>query len=200
METTFTYKEENQAAEGGNANGTGVLRSSASLLNLGAPTAGSSLSNQPGATQSTKVTYYCLPGRLADLQNTTRFLANAQLFLSHFLNGPFPFKTYKQGSFLSGYFDCRLPTLLLVFVEDAYSKVNFGAEVVVLSSSLLHSEEVIDQTFISRRLQVIALASQWFGTTSPSPLTPHHGSFGEDPVQVVSRLLLNMRTTGSSLA
>lgn len=72
-----------------------------------------------------------------------------------------------------------LPLINQVFVEHTYSKVESYASIGIFSSDLLHGEDIIEQTFKTRRVPRIiffgplltyltqilseALAAQWFG-------------------------------------
>lgn len=67
-------------------------------------------------------------------------------FFESYLNVHLPFKQYKQ-----------------VFVESPYSKIEVGAGIAIFSTHLLHSHDIIDQVYETRRLLAIAISSQWFG-------------------------------------
>ncbi|KAM3578379.1 hypothetical protein VKS41_009125 [Umbelopsis sp. WA50703] len=88
---------------------------------------------------------FCLPGQVDELTNSASFLANAMHFYSQEY-GTYPFVNYK-----------------LVFVEEAWDPVVSCASMSICSVSLLHPAEVIDQTYETRRVLSIALATQWFG-------------------------------------
>ncbi|KAG0202200.1 hypothetical protein BGX28_005192 [Mortierella sp. GBA30] len=60
--------------------------------------------------------------------------------------GSYPFSTFK-----------------LVFVEDAWATTFTSATMAVCSTALLHSEDVIDQVYETRKVLTRALAQQWFG-------------------------------------
>lgn len=60
--------------------------------------------------------------------------------------GSYPFSDYK-----------------LVFVEDAWANVASSASLAICSSRLLHSADIIDQIYSTRRELSQELARQWFG-------------------------------------
>lgn len=60
--------------------------------------------------------------------------------------GSYPFSDYK-----------------LVFVQDAWSNIASSASLAICSSRLLHSADIVDQVYQTRRELSQELASQWFG-------------------------------------
>ncbi|KAI9488830.1 hypothetical protein BDB00DRAFT_25073 [Zychaea mexicana] len=88
---------------------------------------------------------FALPGHLDDLNMTCSFIMHAM----HFYNNDYssyPFTDYK-----------------IVFVEDAWCDTATSASLTVCSSHLLHSPDIIDQTYHTRWALSVALAKQWFG-------------------------------------
>ncbi|KAG0354057.1 hypothetical protein BGZ54_001872, partial [Gamsiella multidivaricata] len=88
---------------------------------------------------------FCPPGRAAELRHTCGFMTKAMEFFMHEI-GSYPFSSFK-----------------MVFVEDAWASTFTSATMAVCSTSLLYSEDVIDQVYDSRKLLTQALAQQWFG-------------------------------------
>ncbi|KAF9409000.1 hypothetical protein BGZ94_002120, partial [Podila epigama] len=88
---------------------------------------------------------FCPPGRMAELRETCPFMTKTMEFFMHEI-GSYPFSTFK-----------------MVFVEEAWSSVFTSATMAVCSTSLLYSEDVIDQIYETRKLLTQALAQQWFG-------------------------------------
>ncbi|KAG0202210.1 hypothetical protein BGX28_005202 [Mortierella sp. GBA30] len=88
---------------------------------------------------------FCPPGRVPELRYTCAFLVKAMEFFMHEI-GSYPFSTFK-----------------LVFVEDAWATTFTSATMAVCSTALLHSEDVIDQVYETRKVLTQALAQQWFG-------------------------------------
>ncbi|KAI9297903.1 hypothetical protein K502DRAFT_346691 [Neoconidiobolus thromboides FSU 785] len=56
-----------------------------------------------------------------------------------------------------------LDSLKIVFLQTSNIPMIVGAEVIIISLEFLHSDEIIDQTFETRRIIALALASQYFG-------------------------------------
>ncbi|KAG1450870.1 hypothetical protein G6F46_007102 [Rhizopus delemar] len=86
-----------------------------------------------------------LPGFEEELNVTCSFLMHAMHFYTQEY-GSYPFSDYK-----------------LVFVEDAWSNIASSASLAICSSRLLHSADIIDQIYQTRRELSQELARQWFG-------------------------------------
>ncbi|XP_058065181.1 transcription initiation factor TFIID subunit 2 [Anopheles bellator] len=93
-----------------------------------------------------EVTHFCLPHLLPLMRNTVRYLHEAFEFYEEALSTRYPFSCYKQ-----------------VFVDEIDSECNAYATMTILSTHLLHSIAIIDQTFHSRKLMSKAIAEQFFG-------------------------------------
>lgn len=94
-----------------------------------------------------EVTHFCLPNVLPLLKNTVRYVHEAFAFFEEVLASRFPFSCYKQ-----------------VFVDELEGGQHHAyATMTVLSTHLLHSIAIIDQTLISRRIMSKAIAEQFFG-------------------------------------
>ncbi|XP_050073652.1 transcription initiation factor TFIID subunit 2 [Anopheles maculipalpis] len=93
-----------------------------------------------------EVTHFCLPQLLPLLKNTVRFLHEAFEFYEEALSTRYPFSCYKQ-----------------VFVDEIDNECNAYATMTILSTHLLHSIAIIDQTFHSRKIMSKAIAEQFFG-------------------------------------
>lgn len=93
-----------------------------------------------------EVTHFCLPNLLPLLKNTVRYMHEAFEFYEEALSTRYPFSCYKQ-----------------VFVDEFESRCHAYATMTILSTHLLHSIAVIDQTFTSRKLMSKAIAEQFFG-------------------------------------
>ncbi|XP_053673216.1 transcription initiation factor TFIID subunit 2 [Anopheles nili] len=93
-----------------------------------------------------EVTHFCLPQLLPLLKNTVRYLHEAFEFYEEALSTRYPFSCYKQ-----------------VFVDEIDNECNAYATMTILSTHLLHSIAIIDQTFHSRKVMSKAIAEQFFG-------------------------------------
>lgn len=93
-----------------------------------------------------EVTHFCLPNLLPLLKNTVRYMHEAFAFFEEVLASRFPFSCYKQ-----------------VFVDELEGDAHAYATMTILSTNLLHSIAIIDQTMISRRIMSKAIAEQFFG-------------------------------------
>ncbi|CAO1304154.1 unnamed protein product [Diamesa hyperborea] len=93
-----------------------------------------------------EVTHFCLPNLLPLLKNTVRYMHEAFEFYEEALSTRYPFSCYKQ-----------------VFVDEFENGCHAYATMTILSSHLLHSIAIIDQTFISRTIMSKAIAEQFFG-------------------------------------
>ncbi|XP_041045460.1 transcription initiation factor TFIID subunit 2 isoform X5 [Carcharodon carcharias] len=93
-----------------------------------------------------EVTHFCLPQLLPLLKHTTSFLHEIFEFYEEILTCRYPYAYYKT-----------------VFVDEAYVEVASYASMSILSTNLLHSAMIIDQTPLTRRCLAQALAQQFFG-------------------------------------
>lgn len=93
-----------------------------------------------------EVTHFCLPHLLPLLKNTVRYMHEAFEFFEEVLASRYPFSCYKQ-----------------VFVDQLEGQSHAYATMTVLSTHLLHSIAIIDQTFVSRTIMSKAIAEQFFG-------------------------------------
>uniref|UniRef100_A0A182VCN1 Transcription initiation factor TFIID subunit 2 n=1 Tax=Anopheles merus TaxID=30066 RepID=A0A182VCN1_ANOME len=93
-----------------------------------------------------EVTHFCLPQLMPLLKNTVRYLHEAFEFYEEALSTRYPFSCYKQ-----------------VFVDEIDNECNAYATMTLLSTHLLHSIAIIDQTFHSRKMMSKAIAEQFFG-------------------------------------
>ncbi|CAH2011714.1 unnamed protein product [Acanthoscelides obtectus] len=93
-----------------------------------------------------EVTHFCLPNLLPLLKVTTRYMHEAFEFYEETLSNRYPYSCYKQ-----------------VFVDEAYEDYQSYATMSILSVNLLHSAVIIDQVYISRKAQALAIAEQFFG-------------------------------------
>lgn len=96
--------------------------------------------------QMHEVTHFCLPRLLPLLKHTTSFLHEAFEFYEELLSSRYPYSCYKQ-----------------VFVDEAFHDARPYATMTVLSTNLLSSPQIIDQTYISRKIMARAVAEQFFG-------------------------------------
>ncbi|XP_054712299.1 LOW QUALITY PROTEIN: transcription initiation factor TFIID subunit 2-like [Uloborus diversus] len=96
--------------------------------------------------QMHEVTHFCLPRLLPLLKHTTSFLHEAFEFYEELLSSRYPYTCYKQ-----------------VFVDEAFQDSRPYATLTILSTNLLSSPQIIDQTYISRRIMAHAVAEQFFG-------------------------------------
>ncbi|KAH9636821.1 hypothetical protein HF086_017024 [Spodoptera exigua] len=93
-----------------------------------------------------EVTHYCLPNLLQILKNTVRYLHEAFEFYEETLSTRYPYPCYKQ-----------------VFVDETEDDATAYTTMSILSTHLLHSIAIIDQTYISRKAMAQAVAEQFFG-------------------------------------
>lgn len=93
-----------------------------------------------------EVTHYCLPNLLQILKNTVRYLHEAFEFYEETLSTRYPYPCYKQ-----------------VFVDETEDDATAYTTISILSTHLLHSIAIIDQTYISRKAMAQAVAEQFFG-------------------------------------
>ncbi|KAK3592160.1 hypothetical protein CHS0354_019451 [Potamilus streckersoni] len=93
-----------------------------------------------------EVTHFCLPHLMPILKHTTGFLHEVFEFYEEVMSSRYPYSCYKQ-----------------VFVDESYDEVMSYATISILSTNLLHSARIIDQTITSRRLMASAVAQQFFG-------------------------------------
>lgn len=93
-----------------------------------------------------EVTHFCLPHLMPLLKNTVRYMHEAFEFYEEALSTRYPFSCYKQ-----------------VFVDEVDVDVKAYATMTILSTHLLHSIAIIDQTYYSRIAMSKAIAEQFFG-------------------------------------
>ncbi|XP_038057385.1 transcription initiation factor TFIID subunit 2-like [Patiria miniata] len=93
-----------------------------------------------------EVTHFCLPQLKPLLEHSTAFLHEAFDYFEECLGTRYPYSNYKQ-----------------VFVDEAYKDYSSFATLSILSTNLLHSQRIIDQTFMTRRLMAQSLSEQFFG-------------------------------------
>lgn len=94
-----------------------------------------------------ELTFYSLPGRSSLLENTVGFMGQSLKYFEALLHSPLPGKNLK-----------------VVFVDDLPTKVAATTGLLICSTHLLHSQDVIDQTYATRYIMSIGLAMQWFPT------------------------------------
>lgn len=94
-----------------------------------------------------ELSFYSLPGRSSLLENTVGFMGQSLKYFEALLHSPLPGKHLK-----------------VVFVDDPPTKVSATTGLLVCSTHLLHSQDVIDQTYSTRYAMSIGLAMQWFPT------------------------------------
>jgi transcription initiation factor TFIID subunit 2 len=93
-----------------------------------------------------EVTHFCLPGLLPILKNTVQFVHEVFGFFEELLSTRFPHSSYK-----------------LVFVDQTYQDTSSYSTLTICNTNLLHSNRVIDQVTVTRRLLTRAIAQQYFG-------------------------------------
>lgn len=93
-----------------------------------------------------EVTHFCLPQLLPLLKNTVRYMHEAFEFYEETLSTRYPFSCYKQ-----------------VFVDELSTEFRAYSTMTILSTDLLHSIAIIDQTYHTRRALSTAIAEQFFG-------------------------------------
>ncbi|PVD22834.1 hypothetical protein C0Q70_16090 [Pomacea canaliculata] len=112
-----------------------------------------------------EVTHFCLPHLMSVLKHTTSYLHQSFEFYEELMSSRYPYGCYKQ-----------------VFVDESYVDGAAYATMSILSTNLLHSARIIDQTLITRRIMarliiytvtgkdVQPFVEQWF-FTKRGPLT-----------------------------
>lgn len=93
-----------------------------------------------------EVTHFCLPQLMPLLKNTVRYMHEAFEFYEETLSTRYPFSCYKQ-----------------VFVDETSLDFRAYATMTILSTNLLHSIAIIDQTYHTRQVLSTAIAEQFFG-------------------------------------
>lgn len=93
-----------------------------------------------------EVTHFCLPQLLPLLKNTVRYMHEAFEFYEETLSTRYPFSCYKQ-----------------VFVDEISLDFRAYSTMTILSTNLLHSIAIIDQTYHTREVLSTAIAEQFFG-------------------------------------
>ncbi|BES95185.1 Transcription initiation factor TFIID [Nesidiocoris tenuis] len=93
-----------------------------------------------------EVTHFCLPGLMNCLKTSARYMHEAFEFYEETLANRYPYTCYKQ-----------------VFVDEADVPLHAYTTLSILSTNLLHSAAIIDQTYITRTAMAQAVAEQFFG-------------------------------------
>uniref|UniRef100_A0A1B6LDU4 Transcription initiation factor TFIID subunit 2 n=1 Tax=Graphocephala atropunctata TaxID=36148 RepID=A0A1B6LDU4_9HEMI len=93
-----------------------------------------------------EVTHFCLPGLMQSLKVSARYMHEAFEFYEETLANRYPYPCYKQ-----------------VFVDETDVAVAAYATVSILSTNLLHSNAIIEQTYVTRKAMALAIAEQFFG-------------------------------------
>lgn len=93
-----------------------------------------------------EVTHFCLPQLMPLLKNSVRYMHESFEFYEETLSTRYPFSCYKQ-----------------VFVDEIGTNVRAYSTMSILSTHLLHSIAIVDQTFETRKSLSIAIAEQFFG-------------------------------------
>lgn len=102
-----------------------------------------------------EVTHFCLPQLLPLLKNSVRYMHESFEFYEEILSTRYPFTCFKQ-----------------VFVDEVGMDVRAYSTMSILSTHLLHSIAIVDQTYETRKALSIAIAEQFFGCF----ITSHHWS------------------------
>lgn len=93
-----------------------------------------------------EVTHFCLPQLMPLLKNSVRYMHEAFEFYEETLSTHYPFSCYKQ-----------------VFVDEIDNDCYAYSTMSILSTHLLHSIAIIDQTYHTRTVMSKAIAEQFFG-------------------------------------
>ncbi|KAJ4440026.1 Transcription initiation factor TFIID subunit 2, partial [Periplaneta americana] len=93
-----------------------------------------------------EVTHFCLPQLMPLLKVSARYMHEAFEFYEETLANRYPYSCYKQ-----------------VFVDEVDQDISAYATMSILSTNLLHSNAIIDQTYITRKAMAQAIAEQFFG-------------------------------------
>lgn len=93
-----------------------------------------------------EVTHFCLPQLMPLLKNSVRYMHEAFEFYEETLSTRYPFSCYKQ-----------------VFVDEVDTDCYAYSTMSILSTHLLHSIAIIDQTYHTRTVMSKAIAEQFFG-------------------------------------
>lgn len=93
-----------------------------------------------------EVTHFCLPQLMPLLKVSARYMHEAFEFYEETLANRYPYSCYKQ-----------------VFVDEVDQDVSAYATMSILSTNLLHSMAIIDQTYVTRKAMAQAIAEQFFG-------------------------------------
>lgn len=93
-----------------------------------------------------EVTHFCLPNLMPLLKNTVRYMHEAFEYYEETLSTRYPFSCYKQ-----------------VFVDELDTDVRAYSTMSILSTHLLHSIAIIDQTYATRSAMSKAIGEQFFG-------------------------------------
>ncbi|XP_075220832.1 TATA-box binding protein associated factor 2 [Lycorma delicatula] len=93
-----------------------------------------------------EVTHFCLPGLMSSLKVSARYMHEAFEFYEETLSNRYPYSCYKQ-----------------VFVDETDVDMSAYATMSILSTNLLHSNAIIEQTYMTRKMMALAIAEQFFG-------------------------------------
>ncbi|XP_055376719.1 transcription initiation factor TFIID subunit 2 [Condylostylus longicornis] len=93
-----------------------------------------------------EVTHFCLPQLMPLLKNSVRYLHEAFEYFEETLSTRYPFSCYKQ-----------------VFVDEKDDDITAYSTLSIVSTHLLHSIAIIDQTYVTRKAMSLAVAEQFFG-------------------------------------
>ncbi|KAK7101291.1 hypothetical protein V1264_024091 [Littorina saxatilis] len=93
-----------------------------------------------------EVTHFCLPHLTSILKHTTSYLHQSFEFYEELMSSRYPYGCYKQ-----------------VFVDESYVDGVAYATMSILSTNMLHSARIIDQTLVTRKIMARLVAEQFFG-------------------------------------
>ncbi|XP_076462232.1 transcription initiation factor TFIID subunit 2-like [Babylonia areolata] len=93
-----------------------------------------------------EVTHFCLPPVKSILKHTTSYLHQSFEFYEELMSSRYPYGCYKQ-----------------VFVDESFVEGDAYATMSILSTNLLHSARIIDQTLTTRKTMARLVAEQFFG-------------------------------------
>ncbi|KAL4236698.1 Transcription initiation factor TFIID subunit 2 [Mactra antiquata] len=93
-----------------------------------------------------EVTHFCLPHLKGILKHTASYLHESFEFFEELMSSRYPYTCYKQ-----------------VFVDESYEDSQSFATMTIFSTSLLHSNKIIDQTILTRKHMAAGIAQQFFG-------------------------------------
>lgn len=105
-----------------------------------------------------EVTHFCLPQLMPLLKNSVRYMHEAFEFYEETLSTRYPFSCYKQ-----------------VFVDEADTDVAAYSTMSIVSTHLLHSIAIIDQTYVTRKAMSKAVAEQFLDVLLQCKIGRIHG-------------------------